>query len=161
MTYRAHTEFTTKLSPEGVVRALTDFSPSRPSIWPNIDPGKYKVHEVSDTYAVVTEGSKRPNIWARERYDWSQPGLVTWTVEQSDFCTPGSAVSALVKPTPEGGSHVSVDWQRKPTTLSARLFLALVPLMKNRLLGKDMQRTLDRVAEQNPEISSSQMRSAA
>jgi hypothetical protein len=163
MVYRAHAEFDTKLPPDKVIAALTDFSAGRPSKWPNIDPSKYKVHEVHDTWALVTEGNRTPNIWARERYDWSQPGVVSWTVEQSDFCAPGSSVTASVTPAQGGGSHVALDWQRTPTTWASRFYLAVIPLMANRMLGQDMRRTLDRLAddEKVDETGSSRMRPAA
>ncbi len=70
---RVHYEFTTALPPGEVVAALTDFSERRPETWPGLDRARYQVHELGETWALVTEGSRRPNVWARERYDWSVP----------------------------------------------------------------------------------------
>ena len=64
--------------------ALTDFSLERPETWPTLDPAKYEAIELGDTWATVCEGGRRPSIWARERYDWSDPTKVTWTVQESD-----------------------------------------------------------------------------
>ncbi len=40
------TELDTKASPERVVRALTDFSPKRFDLWPNVDRKYFKVESV-------------------------------------------------------------------------------------------------------------------
>ena len=58
---------------------------------------------------------------AMEHYDWFTPGRVTWTVKESNFCAPGSYVSALVTPREGGGSHVHLTWERTPTTFKGRL----------------------------------------
>src|SRR5918993_611752 len=98
----------TSLSPEQVVAALTDFSPERPQRWPGISPEYYQVYSVGDTSADVREGTKQGplDIWARERYDWSTPGVVSWTVQESNFCTPGSYVKATITPHDGGGSNI-------------------------------------------------------
>lgn len=147
MKVKVHTEFDTELPPEQVIAALTDFSETRPQKWPNLDPKKYRVHEVGDTWAIVTEGSRSPNVWARERYDWSRPGKVSWTAEESNFCAPGSGVQLSVSPRAGGGSHVLVDWERSPTSLTGYLIAALMKVGKRRLLASDLQRALDGLAE--------------
>ncbi len=113
----------TPLSPEQVVAGLTDFSDRRPQIWPGITPRLYEVYSVGETSADVREGTKSPGmtVWAKEHYDWSTPGRVTWTVKESNFCAPGSYVSALVTPREGGGSHVHLTWERTPTTFKGRL----------------------------------------
>ena len=142
---RVHYEFTTASSPEEVVSALTDFSQRRPEIWPGLDPAHYQVHELGDRWAVVTEGSRSPNVWARERYDWSLPGTVSWRVEESDFCRPPSGIVASVSPGPGGGSRVHVDWERTPTAVNGRLIALAVRVAKDRALG--LKPALDRLAE--------------
>jgi hypothetical protein len=62
-------------SPEQVIDGLTDFSDRRPDLWPGLNPKMYRVYEVGDTWADVREGNSDA-IWARERYDWSTPGMV-------------------------------------------------------------------------------------
>ena len=105
---RVHYEFTTALSPREVVAALTDFSERRPETWPGLDRARYQVHGLGETWALVTEGSRRPNVWARERYDWSVPGTVSWRVEASNFCGPPSGIVASVSQGPRGGSRVLI-----------------------------------------------------
>jgi hypothetical protein len=88
------------LPPQTVREGLLDFSPGRPESWPGIYAPLYEVYEVGDTYADIREGSKVPGgvIWAKEHYDWSDPDTVTWTVRESNFCAPGSYVSARITP---------------------------------------------------------------
>ena len=63
------------ISPERFIAALTDFSDRRPELWPNLDTRFFKLHERGETWAEVTEGTDvLGGVWARERYDWSDPG---------------------------------------------------------------------------------------
>jgi hypothetical protein len=65
-------EVASPVEPEGVVEALTDFSPRRPELWPAIDPKVYHVHELSESFALVTEGTDvMGGVWATELYEWA------------------------------------------------------------------------------------------
>jgi len=143
---RIRCEFTTALPPEEVAAALTDFSDRRPQLWPGLDPAQYEVHELGDTWAVVTEGSRRPYLWARERYDWAIPGRVSWRAEQSNFCRPGVAVVASLYPGSDGGSRVVVDWRRSPTSIAGYFAALAVRIGGDRVLG--YRAALDRLAEE-------------
>ncbi|GGH91559.1 hypothetical protein GCM10007170_07990 [Arthrobacter liuii] len=94
-----------RVSPERIRGTLLDFSPRRPDVWPGIYPPLYEVYPVSEAPADLREGSKSPGgtVWAREHYDWSDPQVVTWTVRESNFCAPGSYVSARIEPGEDGG----------------------------------------------------------
>jgi len=86
----------TDVAPDAVRAALIGFSEHRPELWPGITPSLYKVYDVGETTAVVQEGTKLPGLgsfWAKEQYDWSDPQTVRWTVQESNFCEPGSFVS--------------------------------------------------------------------
>src|SRR5689334_10376187 len=91
--------------PDAIRRALLDFSDRRPEIWPGITPSLYEVYEVGDTWADIREGTKAPGgaVWAVEHYDWSDPETVKWTVKESNFCAPGSWVSATITPKGDSG----------------------------------------------------------
>ena len=55
-------DFTTRASPEQVLRALTDFTESRPETWNRtLDPKTYELRESGQTWAVaqVCQGSAR------------------------------------------------------------------------------------------------------
>jgi hypothetical protein len=127
---RIEMDLETAIAPERVTAALLDFSERRPEIWPGIEPSLYRVHSVGATSADVQEGSKMggTQIWARERYDWSTPGVITWTVVESNFCEPGSFVSAAISPRDGSGSRVHLTWSRTSKSLLWRLFGRLMVL---------------------------------
>jgi hypothetical protein len=127
---RVELDVETRVAPEGVRAALLDFTDRRPKIWPGIEPSLYRVYHTGPTSAEIQEGSRMPGgrIWARERYDWSTPGLIRWTVLESNFCTPGSNVSAEIHPAEDGGSRVHIVWERTPTTFAARIMTLLIRL---------------------------------
>jgi hypothetical protein len=134
----------TDLPPEEVRRRLIDFSADRPKIWPGITPELYKVYEVGDTYAEVQEGTKIPlgSFWARERYDWSDPNVVSWTVVDSGFCNAGDHLSATLRPRDGGGTHIDLHWERTPKTLKARMMIRMMVLTKGKLVADSFKRGL-------------------
>ena len=146
MKVHVHTDFDTALSPEGVVATLTDFSPKRPELWPDLDPAKYEVHELKGACAIVTEGNRTPDVWAREHYDWSQPGKVSWRAEDSNFSARGSGVDVTVTPTNGGGSHVEVDWDRVSSGVKGFLIVGAMGLIGKRRLRSGYKEVFDRVA---------------
>ena len=137
-------ETQTSLSPEQVVAALTDFSQRRPQIWTGISPEHYVVYSVGETSADVREGTRQGplNVWAREMYDWSVPNTVTWTVKESNFCTPGSYVRAEVRPRQGGGSVVKSTWNRTPTSLAGRFIFAVMKLTRGGAIESSMRKGL-------------------
>lgn len=153
----AHVELDidTPLSPERVIGALTDFSERRPEIWPGLHPSFYKVRSLGDTWAEVKEGSRTPGmtVWAIERYDWSVPDTVTWTVQESNFCTPGSSVSAQVRPGPGGGSRIHVTWNRTGVGFKGRVIVAMVKLSGGKPVEASIKQGLDKMlqSEQQPQ----------
>src|SRR6478672_878186 len=97
------TDVDTSASPEQVLDALTDFSPRRLELWPNIDRGYYKLGESGAQFAEVTEGSRAfGGVWERGRYDWSRPGRVHIDVEDSNAFRPGSFWDYQVTARPDG-----------------------------------------------------------
>ena len=138
----------TKLPPEKVVEALTDFTDRRTKIWPGLSPEYYEVYAVGETTAEVREGNTKPfRTWAKEHYDWSTPGKVRWTVNESNFCKPGSYVSAEVTPGQDGGSHLHVTWNREPSNLKGWFVVTMLTLTKGGPIPKYTKKTLDSLAE--------------
>lgn len=133
--------------PEAVVAALTDFSERRPEIWPDLDPEIYEVVEVRATSAVVREGQRTPRLWAVEEYDWSTPGTVTWTARESNFCAPGSSMSARAEPGPGGGSRVHVTWSRVGVGPKGKAIVGLMRLTRGRPLARSLARALAGLGE--------------
>jgi polyketide cyclase/dehydrase/lipid transport protein len=136
------------LSAERVLEAAHDFSGRRPDIWPNVAREYFEVHDLRDTTADVTEGTKSGPIfgWERCDYDWSQPGVVTATVTDSNVYRPGS--SWEVRATPNGdGSRVEMTWLREFTDRPMARFLSVVyRTLGPRLFAHDMRRMLANLA---------------
>jgi len=44
---------------------------------------------------------------------------VRWTVVESNFCAPGSYVSATPRTREAGGSRIEIHWERTPTSFKA------------------------------------------
>ena len=133
-------------SPEQVIDAVKDFSERRAEVWPIID--SYEVHEVTEDFADVTEGTDAlgKNFWARERYEWPEPGLVRTDTTDSNVFAPGSSWQ-LRATAREGGSRVEVvnDRKMKRDPLSQAIGLAMW-LTKSKY-RKDLDRFLGRVED--------------
>lgn len=138
----------TRLSPERVVAALTDFSERRPSVWKYLDPAIFEVYEVGDTSAFVREGTGGPlRVWAKERYDWSTPGVVRWTVEESDSFLPGYGLRVDVAPGSDGGSKVHIVWERVGKNLKGKLIVAIIALLGGKPIGSSYKQAFDALAD--------------
>ena len=143
---RIHYEADGPVSPERFIAALTDFSGRRPELWSNLDAKFFKVHELGVTWAEVTEGTDvLGGVWGRERYDWSQPGLVRLELLDSADFRPGTTIEYRVTPGPGAGCHVAVDFQRIARTLRGRVVGVAVQLTGVRRLGDDLRVTLERL----------------
>lgn len=137
----------TKAEPDAVRDALIDFGECRPEIWPGIAPDLYEVYSVGETSADVKEGSRIPlgAFWAKERYDWSDPQTVRWTVVESNFCSPGSFVSATLAPADGGGTRIRVHWERTGTTFLGRLIGRMIVLTKGGPVAGSLKKGLRRL----------------
>ena len=144
---KVETDIDTALPPERVLEELLDFSERRPDIWPGIEPSLYEVYSVGQTEADIKEGTKMPvaTIWAKEHYDWSTPGTVTWTVRESNFCAPGSYVSATVTPTDAGGSRIHIVWERIPTSFVGRVTAALIKMTNGKPVASSIKKALGKL----------------
>jgi uncharacterized protein YndB with AHSA1/START domain len=107
-----HFEYTaeTTVPPQRVFAAITDFSDRRPDLWPGLTRSQFKVLEKGETSALAREGTA--NLWAVERYDWSEPNVVRWTVEEANFLHPGTVWQMRLTPTDGGGTRVDVVLER-------------------------------------------------
>jgi hypothetical protein len=126
---RVEIELESRAPPERVIAGLTDFTERRPELWPGLNARMYRVYEVGDMWADVREGNN-DKIWARERYDWSTPGTVGWTVQASSFSATGDFVEAVISERAGGGSRIHVTWSRHGKTLVAKAMVALIVLSR-------------------------------
>ena len=145
---KIHYEADGSIAADRFIAALTDFSERRPELWPNLDEGFYELHDLGPTWADVTEGTDvLGGVWAREHYDWSEPGIVRLRlVEAVDF-KPGTEIVYRVTARPDGGCHVSVDFQRIASSLRGRVVGVGVQLGGARRFAADLRVTLERLAQ--------------
>jgi len=144
---KLHYEADGAVTAERFIAALTDFGPRRPELWPSLDAKYYELHELGDTWADVTEGTDIfGGVWARERYDWSEPGVVRLTLQDSADFVPGTVTVYRVTTRPDGGCHVAVDFQRTARSLRGRLVGVLVSLAGRRRFAAELRQALDRLA---------------
>lgn len=153
---RVHFTMETAISPERILGAATDFSERRPELWPNISRRFYRVHEVEASRAEVTEGSDTMGgIWARELYDWSTPGTVRGTVQESNVFQAGGTWELRVRPRDDGGSHIELIRDRKGKGLKGKLIEAMLAVGGRKILTSGLQQTLAILARQTEEPSRS------
>ena len=134
----------TDLPPSRVLNALIDFSDQRPTVWPKIDHGHFRVHALGADWADVTEGNAL--AWERNRYEWNAAaGEVTVTTEESDTWAPGSQWRYRLASTPTGGTDVQVTVVRNGRGPRGMVIGALVAWFGRRNLRSDMEKVLARV----------------
>jgi len=134
-----------------VLDATTDFSAQRPRLWPNIDPRAYRVRSLATGRAEVTEGSAvLGGVWARESYDWSQPGTVRATVQESNIFQPGGTWELCTTPQPGGGCRIEVTVRRRAKGLRGRVVGAMMTLMGPKVHKRLLQQTLAIIAQAAP-----------
>ena len=148
MPTRLEFDFHTRATPDEVVELLTDFSPARPTRWPQLSERWYEVYDVGVSTADVREGQDKPTLWARETYDWSTPGTVTWTVTDSSDLASGSFVSLVATASPDGGSEVHGTWERSAKTVKARAILVMMSVVGRKVLGNYFRKVYDDLADQ-------------
>jgi hypothetical protein len=145
---RIHFRVETKLRPEAVLAALTDFTDHRAEVWPNIDREHYRLHESGPHWAIVTEGSSvAGGVWERNRYDWDEAGhgLAVKTLDSNTWAD-GSRWDYRMTPSPAGGTLIDVDVTRIGRGLKGRMLGAALGLVGRRRLRSDLERVLDGLA---------------
>jgi len=89
-------------------------------------------------------------VWARERYDWANPGLVRLTLLDSADFRPGTVTEYRVTASANGGCHVAVDFHRIARSLRGRLVGVLVQLAGAGRFRGELRAALDRLGERPP-----------
>ncbi len=146
----AHINFRleTKLAPQAVLSALTDFGPGRAKVWPNIDEQHFKVHSQGPGWAEVTEGSSvAGGVWEREKYTWDEAkGTVTVETLDSNTWGPGSRWDYKIASTTSGGSVIDVSVKRIGKGLKGRLIELGLMAAGTRMLRSQMEQAMERSA---------------
>jgi hypothetical protein len=130
-----------RISPERFIAALTDFSTDRPKYWPGLTRNQFRLIESGKDWALVQEGTG--TVWERSRYDWSKPGTVVSTVQESNFLRPGTTWEFRVSRRPGGGCRVDVVLERDFTGLQGHAVEALSHLPGSSLMfGRVLRQTI-------------------
>ena len=134
-------ELRLEMPPDAVLQALVDFSPERHRIWPETShPSVYRVHEVGESWADVTEGI--PFSWSHERYDWSRPGIVTLTQLDSNVARNGTIRYEIE---PDGaGSMITCTRHREFFGARGRLAGTFMGLIGPAVLKRQLRAGLER-----------------
>ena len=115
----------THLAPGATLAAAHDFTERRAEVFPAVSSKRLTVHELGDTWADVTEGTRAGPVvvWERCRYDWSEPGFVRAVVTDSNvYGVPGSSWALRAAPAGDG-SRVEMIWIREfRRTLLGKVF---------------------------------------
>lgn len=132
--------------PEPILRAAVDFTERRPEYWPNISRRFYRVHQLGDCWAEVTEGSDvMGGIWARERYDWSQSGVVRATVQESNIYKSGGVWEMRTRSKEGGGTRIDVLNHRQAKGIKGHVIGAMLQLSGGKMLAKSLAHTVAHV----------------
>ena len=133
------------LPPQRVLAAGHDFSDRRAEIFPAVSVPYLEVHELSQTTADVTEGT-RAGVginWERCRYDWSQPGAVKAVVTDSNVYRPPNSSWELRAAPADSGSKVEMIWIREFThNARGRIFGTLFRLVGRPIFTREAKRTI-------------------
>ncbi len=145
---RVHFRVHTGLSPDTVLRALTDFGAGRADVWPNIDAAHFELHDLGPGWADVTEGSAvAGGVWERSRYEWdAAAGTVTALTSDSNTWGPGSRWDYVLTPAAGGGTDVDVSAARIGRGVKGRLLGAVIGLVGSPMLRSQMEQVLARAA---------------
>jgi hypothetical protein len=138
----------TSVDPDVVFKAMIDFSDRRPEVWPALYPDVYEVHELGDSWAEVTEGS-RPDVirwsrfrlhpraravWARQRYEWSTTDrTVRWTVVESPWIHAPGRAEYRVTPH-DHGSRIELSMDRSYKGVSGKLLELAMKVAGSRMM---------------------------
>ena len=148
---RLHLSAETSAPPKRVLEAARDFSRRREEVWPNVSTKSLEVHQIAETFADVTEGLGSSRFFfERGRYDWSQPGIVTQTVTDSNILQPGTTWEIRAT-TGESATNVEATFAREyKRTLKGRFAELVFRVAGKQLAGWDLRRALATIEQGEP-----------
>lgn len=150
---RIHFRLATKLSPGGVLAALTDFGPRRAQIWPNIDDQHFKLHDQGPGWAEVTEGSSvAGGVWEREKYTWNAGAVAVETLDSNTWGAGSRWDYKITRAAEGGGTDVDVTVVRHGKGPKGRLIEVGLAVAGTGLIRSQMEQALKRFASE-PEMS--------
>jgi hypothetical protein len=148
---RLHLSAQTPAPLERVLETAWDFSRRREEVWPNVSMKSLEVHQIAESFADVTEGLGSSRFFfERGRYDWSQPGIVTQTVTDSNILQPGTTWEIRAT-SGESATNVEVTFAREyKRTLKGRFAELLFRVAGKQLASWDLRRALAKIERGEP-----------
>lgn len=98
---------------------------------------------MGNSWAEVTEGVSY--AWSRERYDWSEPGVVTLTQVEANIAEPIGTVRYSISGQPGGGTRIVCERYRIYRGVRGRILGTFMVLFGPRLLRSQFQVAMQRV----------------
>ena len=138
----------TSLSAEQFRAALTNFTDldQRLRDFSSLSADVFKVHEVGDNFATVTEGTSiAGGVWEKLRYDWSDPQVVTVTTLDSNIFEAGGYWRYATSAAADGKTRVDLTVHHVPKTIKGKFFAVILTLGGSPFLTADLKKTLRRV----------------
>ncbi len=120
--------------------AMLDFSERRPDVWPNLSARLYRVHELGDSTADVTEGTafRGADVWERVTYTWTDSAVRSVVAEGTIF-EPGGTFELRVEPRGTG-SRITVDYDRRSKTAVGRAVGAMLQVTRGAPIKRSFQK---------------------
>jgi hypothetical protein len=143
-----HVHAETSLSAERFRAALTNFTDltQRLTDFSTLSADVLKVHEVGDTFAIVTEGASiAGGVWEKLRYDWSDPNIVMLTTIDGNVFMPGGSWCYTTSSTADGKTRVDLTVRHTPKTIKGKFFAVILTLAGAPFLTADLKKTLRRL----------------
>ena len=138
----------TSLSAEKFRAALTNFTDREQRLrdFSSLSADVFKVHELGDSFATVTEGtSMAGGVWEKLRYDWSDPNVVTLTTIDGNVFMPGGSWRYTTSSTADGKTCVDLTVRHTPKTIKGKFFAVILTLAGSPFLTADLKKTLRRI----------------
>jgi hypothetical protein len=141
-------DIVTQASPDQVRQALTDFTEQRLKTWSRtLDPKTYELREHGETWALARESSPGSPFWVVCRYDWADPAVIRWAVEDSSYGGGGQGF-AVITAASDGGSRLHVQWDSTGARpLQKPLLFVLHSGLLDRFIARLWTSALDRYAQ--------------
>jgi len=144
----SHAHAVTSLSAESFRAGLTNFTDPEQRLrdFSTLSADVFKVHELGDSFATVTEGTSiAGGVWEKLRYDWSDPQVVTLTTLESNIFEAGGYWRYATSAVADGKTRVDLTVHNVPKTIKGKFFAVILTLGGAPFLTADLKKTLRRL----------------
>ena len=106
------------------------------------------MRELGDTWAVARESTAGSPFWVVSRFDWSDPTVLRWAVEDCSWGGSGTG-TVRIAPVDGGGSLVHAEWTYTGATRTRdKVMLSLIQRFPmRRIIARGWVKALNRYAQ--------------